>query len=354
MTQSMRLAGIAVIIVAVWLLSGQFVNSEKKQDEPQEKASPLMSVSVMISNAQQIRQQLMLQGQLLANENLTMRAQTAGTVERLLVEEGDVVAQGQLLLQIDERDRRARLASIEAQIAHKKLNLKAMRRLKGNNLQSENNVALAKAELMQVQAEKSALLQDLSYTRVEAPFPGVVNVRQIAQGSYVDMGDSMLELVDISRLAAETHVSQQLIGKIHMGQSVSLQLLDGRSVEAKVSFISHQANVDTRSFRVEAEFDNSELHIKAGGSLEIKVYGDTLQGHEIPLSLLTLNEQGGLGVKAVSDQGEVVFYPVKRIRMSEKGVWVSGLPAVVNLIQQGQNFVVAGEKVRILQPEEPS
>lgn len=348
MKQSVRLAVIVAIVVFAWLLSGQFVNNPNQKEVSAHKEKQLMSVSVIDSQAEDINREIILQGQLVANENLLLRAQIAGSIQKIWVDEGNQVEQGQLLLQIDERDRRAQLTRIEADIAHKTINLQAMQKLTAKNLQSATNLALAKAELAAAKAERASLLVNLQHTQVKAPFAGVINQREVALGSYVEEGDSLFELVDISSITAQAFVNQQQVNRMHLGQRVSIVLLNGQTISANISFISEQAEPDTRSFRIEAEFDNRAGHYRAGGSIEMKVYADQTQGHQLPTSILTLNDQGELGVKALTQEQTVIFYPVNKISMGEYGIWVSGLPEHVKVISQGQNFVVTGEKVRTI------
>ncbi len=346
MKQSVRLAVIAAVVVFVWLLSGQFVKGTKPASVVAAEEKPLLSVSVIHSQAEHISREIILQGQLLANENLMLRAQTAGEIQNILVDEGGRVKKGDVLLQLDKRDRQAQLMRVEADIAHKKINLQAMQKLKAKNLQSATDLAQAKAQLAAAKAEKIRLQVDLQHTQVKAPFAGVINRREVALGSYVEVGDHLLELVDTSRITAQAFVNQQQVNRLHLGQSADIVLLHGQALTAKISFISEQADEETRSFRIEAEFDNREGRYRAGGSIEMKVFADQIKGHQLPSSILVLNDKGELGVKAVTTQHTVAFYPIQKIRMGEKGIWVAGLPDQLEVINQGQNFVAEGEQVK--------
>jgi membrane fusion protein, multidrug efflux system len=68
--------------------------------------------------------------------------------------------------------------------------------------------------------------------------------------------------------------------------------------------------------------------------------------HRIPASLLALNDAGLLGVKAVDQDEEVVFYPADVVRAQADAVWLAGLPEQVRVITVGQGFVRAGDQVR--------
>jgi len=70
----------------------------------------------------------------------------------------------------------------------------------------------------------------------------------------------------------------------------------------------------------------------------------TVPAHLLPQSVLTLNDEGTLGIRSVKD-GVVEFYPVTIISDSREGVWVTGLPPTVDVITMGQEYVVPGQKV---------
>ena len=70
----------------------------------------------------------------------------------------------------------------------------------------------------------------------------------------------------------------------------------------------------------------------------------TAPAHLLPQSVLTLDDEGVLGVRAVEDS-KVAFYPVTILKDTREGVWVTGLPPKVDVITVGQEFVQAGQTV---------
>ena len=80
----------------------------------------------------------------------------------------------------------------------------------------------------------------------------------------------------------------------------------------------------------------------AGLYYAIKI-SNQLKAHKIPPSILTLLDDGTVGVKAIDDKKTVIFYPTKTIKDTIDGMWVSGLPDSVNLIVSGQEYISIGE-----------
>lgn len=69
-----------------------------------------------------------------------------------------------------------------------------------------------------------------------------------------------------------------------------------------------------------------------------------MPAHLIPQSVLTLDNDGTLGVRAVND-GQVSFHAIEIVQDSQQGIWVTGLPETINIITVGQEYVVAGQQV---------
>ncbi|MDX1656831.1 MAG: efflux transporter periplasmic adaptor subunit, partial [Candidatus Competibacteraceae bacterium] len=100
-----------------------------------------------------------------------------------------------------------------------------------------------------------------------------------------------------------------------------------------------------RTFRVELEIPNLDGKYAAGISAEIRIPLETVPAHLLSPALLSLDEQGILGVKTVDQQARVIFHPVGIVRTAPDGVWVAGLPQQVRIITVGQGFVQPGERV---------
>lgn len=338
---------LAIIVLILWIISGHFADSPSSDTAKRQQRSSAMSVAVIPSTAEMAQREIIVQGQLEPFQKVDLRAETAGQVNRLSVEKGEMVSQGQILLTLQEKDRSQQVLKAKAEVVSKELIVKGVQRLRKQGLQAETDLKRAQADLAAAVAELKRLQLDMEYTKIRAPFAGVVEQRMVELGSYVDIGDQVIRIVDNSKLKAVAWITQQNFALIAMNQPVTVQLLDGRQAEAKINYISQEADSDTRSFRVEAEFVNN-MEFAAGATAEMRIeVGQTL-AHFLSPSVLTLNDAGVLGVKTVNQENKVVFYPVEVIRAEVNGLWLSGLPTEVRIITRGQGFVVDGELVNPL------
>jgi len=180
---------------------------------------------------------------------------------------------------------------------------------------------------------------------VKAPFSGVLETRHVELGSSVQKGEVLAVIVDKSVIKSVGQVSQQSAGQLALGQSITLTLLDGREAQGALTYISSVGNSETHSFSVEAEVENSDGKLSPGVSATIRINVGHEFAHFLSPAVLSLNEQGEVGVKTVDENSVVVFFPVELVRTEENGVWVTGLPQKTRVITLGQGFVSAGETV---------
>ena len=71
----------------------------------------------------------------------------------------------------------------------------------------------------------------------------------------------------------------------------------------------------------------------------------SVKAHKISPSILTLQDDGTIGVKALNDSNTVVFYPITKVKDTIDGMWVTGLPEKVKLIITGQEYITEGKIV---------
>ena len=344
------LSAAVLLLVAMWMASGQLQSSAKSASEAaavrESRAVEPMKVLVESLRASEVAVEVVVQGQLEPDRRLDLRAETGGQVVEIPVRKGDRVERGQVLLRLTADDRPARVAQARAELARQRLDLEAARRLVDRKMQSESQLKLAEASVAAARAALKAAELDLERTEIRAPFDGVLEAVHVELGSLLDRADPVMELVDDTRLKAVGYVPQQSAPVLALGQPASVRLLDGRIADARIAFVSKVADAKTRSFRVEAAVAASGgVALAAGVSAELRITVGAEQAHFMSPSILTLDAQGQVGVKAVDADRTVVFHPVSLVRTQVDGVWVSGLPEHAHVIVQGQGFVIGGQRV---------
>jgi membrane fusion protein, multidrug efflux system len=138
------------------------------------------------------------------------------------------------------------------------------------------------------------------------------------------------------------------LGQVRRGAVGNVRLLGGHEVEGTISYIGAVADDRTRTFPVEVEVPNSDRSMIENVTAEIRIPMPEVPAHKIEASLLSLSDDGTLGVKSVDADGLVDFHPVDILGDEDGGIWVGGLPETLTLITVGQEFVVAGQRVEAI------
>lgn len=334
------------LLLVLWLFSGSLFKAQETAtaDAPAEEKG-LTKVEVQWLEASPMQRQHVVQGQIEAWRRVELRSQISGTVTCLDQDKGNRVDAKQLLLSLSADDRPAQVARSEADVRQRESDVSAAKRLRERSLISANELLRLESELAKARAELDSARLQLRNTRINAPFAGVYDQRMVELGDFVQPGQSLLTLVDISQLKVSAQIAQQEVIQLKLGQPVKVELLDGRELQGELHFIAAAADPGSRSFRIEVKVANPQALRLAGASATLHVQtGETL-AHRLSPALLSLDKDGRHGVKWVNEQQQVQFTPVQLISVDNQGAWVSGLPDKVALITLGQGFVEPGQQV---------
>ena len=357
MTRSLVIAAVLALVAVGWIVSGQFDSPDAGTDPAMDAAMAapgmaeaeepptLSTVRTRHSVAETFENELILYGRTAADRSVNIRAQVDGQVVEVLVERGEAVAAGDRIVRLAINDREARVAQAEALLAQREVEFAASARLNQSGYRSSTELAAAQAALDAARADLELAQLQLDRTDITAPFDGQLNDRMVELGDYVEVGQDIGSLVDLDPIRVIGQVSERHLGRIALEATGMIRLLDGSEVEGVVSYVGSTTNDVTRTFPIELEIDNPDGALIAGVTAEIRIPIARLMAHRISPGILTLDDDGQIGVRAVGHADTVMFHPVDIVGGSSNAVWVSGLPDTVDLIVVGQDFVTAGQIV---------
>jgi len=310
-----------------------------------------------------IRSLISTNGKIEPIQNFEAHSPIATTVKHLLVKEGDHVHQGQLLVQLDARDlvsqaaraqaqmktaqadqadlstggTREEVLTLDAQLIKARAarndaqrNLEAFRRLQEQGAASPGEVQQAEEALQRAQADTTLLEQKqkeryskpevarvqaqgaeaqaaydaaeeaLAKSSVRAPFDGVVYALPVKQGSYVQTGDLLLQVGDLSKMLVRSFVDEPEIGRLSAGQKIEVtwDAVPGRVWNGTVSTIPST--------------------VKLHGSRNVGEVTCTVDNHDLRL-LPNVN----VGVTVISaEHSDVLTLPREAVRMDDTKPYV--------------------------------
>lgn len=304
----------------------------------------LRSVRIKSFVARPMPLEVTLRGRTAAKESVAMLAQTSAVVTKMSVEKGDLVKKGDLLCTLDPGTRPATVAQADAALAQAQLAYDTNKSLREKGFASTNSEAQLEAALKSAQAALDNAKLDLEHTKIYAKIGGVVQEPMADVGGLLSAGGTCATIVDLNPILFVGSVPEARINMARLGLPVEITTVAGDKATGKVTYVSSTANSDTQTFQVEAEIPNPGNTIRDGLTTEAKVNAGTVPAQLLPQSVLTLNDEGTLGVRAVEND-IVKFYPVTIVKDAADGAWVTGLPAKVDVITLGQENVKAGQKV---------
>lgn len=340
-------AGIAIAI-ALWLASGHFGGGTKSYSNDVDQGrtvAPRASVRVRRQVAEEVTRNIVVNGRTAPARIVELNAETDGRVVAVGTKRGDRFDAGDVIVRLDERDRRARLAQAEATVKQRELEYAARARLKGKDYVSEAQLQEAAAALEAARAELKRARLDIDYMVIRAPFDGSLQERQVEVGDFVKVGDPIATVVDDRTLIVRGNIAEYEAHLVKKGGPGSAKLASGETADGTIRYIAPVADEATRTFLVELEIGNEDGGLRAGMTAQLKIPAETIYAQKVSPSLLTLDDEGNLGIKTVNESGVVEFHEADIAMSTSEGVWIAGLPNMATIITVGQGFVTEGTAV---------
>lgn len=348
---------IALVIAAataLWVLSGQVELTaatapeapagQAEADAPGEAAVPTVRVARL--QAEPMVNDVVLSGHTSAARRVEIRAETSGRVAEVAVARGQPVEAGTVVVRLATENREANLAQARALLAQRRLEYDAASQLGQRGFQSDVRVAEAKAQLEAAQAELARTELELTRTAIRAPFDGVLDERPVELGDYLNDGDVVGTVVDLDPIRIVGFVTERDVALVERGGVGQARMIDGTEAEGRITYVSATADPATRTFRIELELANPGNRIPEGLTAQLRIPVAQRMAHQVSPAVLTLADDGTIGVKLVDGDDVVRFQPVRILKDTPTGMWLAGLPEEATLITVGQEFVVPGQKVR--------
>jgi multidrug efflux system membrane fusion protein len=307
-------------------------------------AAPKQSVRTETFSVQAFSIEAPLRGRTKAKSTVTVTPETSGVVTAVNVAKGDKVTPGQVLCTLEEGSRGLAVTQAEAALAQAQLNFDTNAELRQKGLAATNTSTSFEVQLKSAQAALDQAQRELERTQVKTEVSGVVQDPIASVGSMLAAGTPCATVVELDPMLFVGTVPESRMALAKIGLNAEVTTVTGQTASGKVSYLASIADEATRSFPVEIELPNPDGKLLSGSTATAIVNLGSMPAHLLPQSVLTLDDDGKIGIRAVED-GKVAFYPVTILSDSREGIWVTGLPATLDVITVGQEFVQAGQTV---------
>lgn len=213
--------------------------------------------------------------------HIELRALERGYLKSISVDEGQFVKKGQAMFQIMPNIYQADLNIAKAESKVAEIELQNTKLLADGNVVSQNELAMSKAKLAKANAEVSLAQTHLGFTRIIAPFDGIMDHLHVREGSLLDEGELLTTLSDNSKMwvyfnVPEAEYLDYIISKDKDNKKeVALLMANNKEFNQKgiVEVIEGEFNSNTGNIAFRATFPNPDKILRHGetGSILMKV-----------------------------------------------------------------------------------
>lgn len=264
-----------LFVVGITTLSVLASCKSKHEEEKKEDEGKYTVTSPIVMDTTVIKDYI---AQIQSIQNIEIRAQVKGYLESINVDEGKYVSAGQVLFNIMPKMYEAEVLKQKAEVKTAEIELANTKNLADKNIVSKAELALAQVKLEQQKAELAKAELDLSFTKIKAPFSGVIDRIKFKQGSLIDEGGLLTTLSNNKDIFAYFNLGEveYLDFKNHHSdehQKVSLILANGDIHKEKglIETIEGEFDNETGNIAFRAKFPNSEGLLKHGETGKVRM-----------------------------------------------------------------------------------
>ena len=298
-----------------------------------------------------------LQANLKSRKNVVILSEFQGALKNLFVREGQLVKKGELLAEINDSGLKEQLDQMLIQANYTKDNFDRVKRLWEKNIGSEMQFLKAKSDFETNNKMVEQIRDQLSKTKIYAPFDGEIDEIISNLGSNLVPGSSILRVVNLDIIYAEAQVPEKYVSSIELGTEalVSIPLLN-KEVTSKIVQSGNFINPNNRTFRVEAPVENKDKRIKQNLNARIKIKNySNIKALVVPLRVIREDASGRPFIyKLVETDKKDILLTVKIFvetgaNNDEEIEITKGLSIGDIIVLEGANNVEDNQRVRVIE-----
>jgi membrane fusion protein (multidrug efflux system) len=343
------------LIAAFVVITGSRIMNEKARLEEAKKGAmkktvePVQVITLTLK-PRTLRDTINLPAMVEAKADVLVKAEVPGQVATVLVEEGQTINEGQVLVQLDDRDYRTRLDRIKANYQLARLEYDRNEALVKKMVASQAKLDTIEAQLKDLEAQMREAELALSRTRITSPICCILNEVKAERGDFVGVGDPVARILQLDPVKVTVGVPESDVAAIFDldEAEVIIDALNKRRVKGTKIYLSRQTQSLARLYDLELRVPNTDGHILPGmfarvelvkavfpRGLAIPLYGVITQGEERFVYI----ERDGRAQKRTIRLGILVGWEVQV---------VSGLRSGDRVIVVGHRFLDDGQPVKVI------
>jgi membrane fusion protein (multidrug efflux system) len=284
-----------------------------------------------------------------ANESIEIKPRISSIVTRIAFEEGELVQQGDLLVELENSEILAGLAVAEASLSESRSIYNRSKSLIDSQAISASNLETLQAAMQVNMAEVEAAKARLALTSIRAPFTGRVGLRRVSPGGFVDTSTVITTLDDTETIKLDFSVPETFLKVVSEGMNIAAESLvyPDRIFAGQVASIDTRLDPVARSVQVRAIIGNTDGALKPGMFMTVNLQRE--RGEVLVAPEESIVPEGGQQFVFLVQKGIAKKQPVILGRRVPGSVEIlSGLSAGDMIITEGTHKVRDGSEVEVL------
>ena len=345
----------SVLFIFLGLLIGGFVwfkQHQLRQMEAMQGPPPPTVVTATEAIEQQWRPRLQAVGTVTATQGIEVSSDMAGLVREINFESGQQVAQGDVLLKLDDEVDQADLQGLQSELELARLRFERVSRLIKERSVSQSDYDTAQAELASARAHVASKRASIAKKVIRAPFDGTLGLRAVSLGQFLPAGSSIAPLVKLDPVYVDFSLPERYLPQLAVGQSVKISVQSNQQAfSGRLAAIDPDVDASTRQIRMRAEFPNPEALLRPGMFARVTLdLGRNEAVLTVPRVAVTYAPYGD-AVYVIEEADGALTVQQRQVRpgatIGERVVIESGLSAGERLVLTGQVKLRNGAQVQI-------
>jgi len=256
---------------------------------------PPTSITTVVAQRETWPSTLTVIGSAAAIQGVTVSADLPGTIDKIHFESGQWVQEGDVLVELDTRQERAQLASLEAQRDLARINYDRAQQLVKAGVISRSDYDNATAQQKATEAQVGDIRAAIARKTIRAPFSGVLGIRQVSLGQYLAAGQAIVALESLSPIYVNFGVPQQHMTEVALGRvlRVTNSDLPGMAFSGRINALDSVISEETRNIQVQAILTNKENKLRPGMFVQVELpLGEPREVVPLPASAINYAPYG--------------------------------------------------------------
>jgi membrane fusion protein, multidrug efflux system len=354
------LVAIIVIIIIVAAIAFDYVYRSLVDTAMKKRKPPPQYVSTVVAKEETWQPRLQSIGSLQAINGVTVTTEVSGIIVQLGFKSGEIVKQGQYLIQLDDSLDVQNLKNNQAELTLTQLDFNRKEKLYRTAAISKSQYDDALAKLRQAKAQVNKSLVEISHKRIKAPFDGKLGIREVDLGQYLNPGDAIVPLQSLNPMYVNFSLPQRNLTQVYLGQKFTLSIdsFPNQKFEGKVTAINALVTSSTRNIKVQGTLPNPKMILYPGVFADVFLFlPEEKKVVTVPQTAVDYSLYGDIvyvvePTKEKDKDGEKI-YKIKQhvvktgLKVGDKVQIISGIKVGETVVSSGQLKLVNNMEVKI-------